>query len=186
MSAGLYGSAGGVNRQIKKLYVPVGGVNREIKELWAVKDGVNRKIFSAYDCQAQIVAGDSGAINQDGSFSISYPYYTTAQGTIGTFIFDVPLTFTQGTPAIVLNNASYNSITNSYINLYQCKSDGSFALLAYADIGMSKMTGNASATGSSDKFMLEYNINSGVNGSFYCPSGGLVICGKQIKNIEII
>ena len=47
MSAGLYGSAGGANHQIKKLYVNVGGVNREIKELWAVKDGVNRKIFSS-------------------------------------------------------------------------------------------------------------------------------------------
>ena len=45
MSAGLYGLAGGANRQIKKLYANVGGVNREIKELWAVKDGVNRKIF---------------------------------------------------------------------------------------------------------------------------------------------
>lgn len=47
MSAGLYGSVGGVNRKIKKLYANVGGVNREIKELWAVKDGVNRKIYSA-------------------------------------------------------------------------------------------------------------------------------------------
>ncbi|CAB1243789.1 protein of unknown function [Ruminococcaceae bacterium BL-6] len=54
MSAGLYGSAGGVNHQIKKLYVNVGGVNREIKELWAVKDGVNRKIFSS---QKIIVTG---------------------------------------------------------------------------------------------------------------------------------
>ena len=60
MSAGLYGSVGGVNRKIKKLYANVGGVNREIKELWAVKDGVNRKIFSSAITWTITTSGTAG------------------------------------------------------------------------------------------------------------------------------
>ena len=85
MSAGLYGFADGVNRQIKKLYAPVDGVNREIKELWAVKDGVNRKISNA-DVIAKYSSGFNAQYIERSDGSTSYKsdgtYYnnTTTDG----------------------------------------------------------------------------------------------------------
>jgi hypothetical protein len=46
MSAGLYGSVGGVTRNVKKLYANVNGVTREIKGVYANVNGVVRKVYS--------------------------------------------------------------------------------------------------------------------------------------------
>lgn len=88
MSAGLYGSVGGVNRKIKKLYANAGGVNREIKESWAVKDGVNRKIFNSgskieYAGALGKIGNGQWYIASNGDLHISFGWVTDGGSNVG-------------------------------------------------------------------------------------------------------
>lgn len=119
MSAGLYGSAGGANRQIKKLYAPVDGVNREIKELWAMKDGVNRKIFSGSDVQLELSSYsnlNTFQFNDDGS-GYANIYCNGSNGTYNwnfmiVFLFDDPIAVV-GSNQVILSWPSITVTKNS-------------------------------------------------------------------------
>ena len=150
MSAGLYGSADGVNRQIKKLYAPVGGVNREIKELWAVKDGVNRKIFQSRfgTAQGSTTWGESsygwtslmGVASADGRFQYGIGYdesklYGTQYNTIPPvkLVFDSPFTLAIGDYLSILTKCTDNTNGFSlYQAYYQISTTGTVSLTASA------------------------------------------------------
>lgn len=124
MSAGLYGSVGGVNRQIKKLYAPVGGVNREIKELWAAKDGVNRKIFSGSDVQLELRSYsnlNTFQFNDDGS-GYANIYCNGSNGTyhwnfLIDFLFDDPIAVV-GSNQVILSWPSITVTKNSSSDIW--------------------------------------------------------------------
>ena len=199
MSAGLYGLAGGANRQQKKFFGKVDGVNREIKELWAVKDGVNRKIFSAYDCRGAIGSYTGmkySSLGEDGSGKIGvYSYFYNDDPKIYEayldFYFDSPVSFTTNTVVLGINpltvEASGASVQSTRVYFY----GDDVQIVNQGDFPESAWQFKPSVGGSASHFALElYCKLSATEGhDSYCsvswPAGALSICGKQINLVQL-
>lgn len=189
MSAGLYGSTGGANGQIKKLYAPVNGVNREIKELWAVKDGVNRKIFSAYDCQA--IAYSPCVVSEDTSMSFTAYISNGDQILLFDLIFENQLSFNAGEELVHIASLHVSraglklqlkaSAEGAYIGSYPTSTN-----LPMGTNTNISIVSTSNITTNTLKFYV-YNPSSNESpGTLSIPAQSMSVQGKPLQSFKVL